>query len=154
MEFALIAPIFLVLLFATLEIAIIFFAGQVLQSITTNTARTIYTGQAQTAGYTQAQFKSYVCSQIPAAFFNCNNLFVNVTSFSSFNSMTISSPINSGSFVNNMQYSPGSPGDVVVVQLFYEWPQFVTGLGFNITNLSGSMYLLQATAAFRNEPAG
>ena len=150
-EFALVAPVFMALLFATLETGIIFFAGQVLQTITTNSARMIYTGQAQTAGYTQAQFQTYVCGQIPALF-NCNNVYVNVTSFTSFTGVTIGSQISNGTFVNNMQYNPGGPGDVVVVQLFYKWPQIVTGLGYNISNLSGNMYLLQATAAFRNEP--
>jgi hypothetical protein len=36
--------------------------------------------------------------------------------------------------------------------LFYQWPLFVTGLGYNIANLTGSKRLLSATAAFRNEP--
>jgi hypothetical protein len=40
----------------------------------------------------------------------------------------------------------------VVVRLFYQWPLIVTGLGFNIANLSGSKRLLTATAAFQNEP--
>ena len=43
-------------------------------------------------------------------------------------------------------------GDIVVVRLFYQWPLFVTGLGYNIANLNGSKRLLSATAAFRNEP--
>ena len=34
-----------------------------------------------------------------------------------------------------MQYSPGGAGDIVVVRLFYQWPLFVTGLGYNIANL-------------------
>jgi hypothetical protein len=51
-----------------------------------------------------------------------------------------------------MNYNPGSGGDIVVVRLFYQWPLFVTGLGLDITNLSGSKRLLSATAAFRNEP--
>ena len=51
-----------------------------------------------------------------------------------------------------MQYNPGGPGDIVVVRLFYQWPLFVTGLGYNISNLSGNQRLLAATAAFRNEP--
>jgi hypothetical protein len=59
---------------------------------------------------------------------------------------------NTGIFINNMQYSPGGPCDIVVVRLFYKWPLFVTGLGFNIANMSGSQRLLAATAAFRNEP--
>jgi hypothetical protein len=51
-----------------------------------------------------------------------------------------------------MNYNPGGHGDIVVVRLFYAWPLFVTGLGYNISNLSGSKRLLVATAAFRNEP--
>jgi hypothetical protein len=51
-----------------------------------------------------------------------------------------------------MQYNPGGPGDIVVVRMFYQWPQIVTGLGYNITNLAGNKRLLYATAAFRNEP--
>jgi hypothetical protein len=51
-----------------------------------------------------------------------------------------------------MQYTPGGPGYIVVVKLFYIWPLFVTGLGYNIANLSGSQRLLTATAVFKNEP--
>ena len=39
-----------------------------------------------------------------------------------------------------------------MVRVFYQWPLFVTGLGFNISNLTGSKRLLTATAAFQNEP--
>jgi Flp pilus assembly protein TadG len=151
-EFALVAPVFFALLFAIIETAIVFFAGQVLETITQNSARQILTGQAQTAGYSQAQFKTYVCSQIPALF-NCNNLYVDVESYTSFSNVTINSQIDANkNFINNMQYSPGNAGDIVVVRLFYQWPLFVTGLGYNIANLSGSMRLLTATAAFKNEP--
>jgi Flp pilus assembly protein TadG len=151
-EFALVAPVFFALLFAIIETGIIFFAGQVLETITQDSARMILTGQAQTAAYTQAQFQTFVCSQIPALF-TCSNLSIDVESYSSFSSVTINSQIDgSKNFINNMQYNPGGPGDIVVVRLFYPWPQIVTGLGYNITNLSGNKRLLVATAAFRNEP--
>ena len=151
-EFALVAPVFFALLFAIIETAIMFFASQVLETITQDSARMILTGQAQTAAYTQAHFKTYVCSQIPALF-TCSNVYVDVESYSAFSSVTINSQIDaSKNFINNMQYSPGGPGDIVVVRLFYQWPLFVTGLGYNISNLSGNQRLLAATAAFRNEP--
>jgi Flp pilus assembly protein TadG len=151
-EFALVAPVFFALLFAIIETGIIFFAGQVLETITQDSARMIMTGQAQTAAYTQAQFQTYVCSQIPALF-TCSNLSIDVESYSSFSSVTIANQIDgSKNFINNMQYNPGGPGAIVVVRLFYPWPQIVTGLGYNITNLSGNKRLLVATAAFRNEP--
>lgn len=151
-EFALVAPVFFALLFAIIETAIMFFASQVLETITQESARMILTGQAQTASYTQAQFKTYVCNQIPALF-NCANVYVDVESYPAFTSVTISNPIDgSNNFINNMQYSPGNPGDIVVVRVFYAWQLFVTGLGYNISNLSGNQRLLVATAAFRNEP--
>jgi len=57
-----------------------------------------------------------------------------------------------GNFINNMQYNPGGPGDIVVVRMFYPWQLFVTGLGYNIANMTGSQRLLYGTAAFQNEP--
>lgn len=152
-EFALVAPVFFALLFAIIETAIMFFASQVLETVTQNSARMILTGQAQTGSYTATQFKTYVCGQIPALF-DCNSLYVDVQSYStSFSSVAIDSHIDSaGNFNTSMGYSPGSAGDVVVVRLFYQWPLFVTGLGLNISNLAGSKRLLVATAAFKNEP--
>jgi Flp pilus assembly protein TadG len=151
-QFALVAPMFFALLFAIIETALMFFASQVLETITQNSARMILTGQAQTAAYSQSQFQTYVCSQIPALF-SCSGVFVDVESYSSFNAIAINSQIDgSGNFINNMQYNPGGPGDIVVVRLFYEWPIFVTTLGYNISNMSGSKRLLVATAAFQNEP--
>jgi Flp pilus assembly protein TadG len=163
-EFALVAPVFFALLFAIIETAIMFFATQVLETMTQDSARMILTGQAQSGGVTvcqvagqgapctQATFMSYVCSQIPALF-SCANLYADVESYSAFTNVAINSQIDSGgNFINNMQYNPGGPGDIVVVRLFYQWPLFVTGLGYNISNLAGSKRLLVATAAFRNEP--
>ena len=152
-EFAMVAAPFLALVFAIMETAMVFFAGQVLETIAQNSARMVFTGQAQNGGYKPADFQTYVCGQIPALF-TCGNVYVDVQSFTSFSNVTLNSQIDgANNFVsNNLHYSPGGPGDIVVVRLFYQWPLFVTGLGYNIANLSGSQRLLTATAAFRNEP--
>src|SRR3954468_826064 len=71
-EFALVAPIFFALLFAIIETAIVFFAGQVLETVTQDSARMIMTGQAQNAAFSQSQFKSYVCGKI-GILFDCAN---------------------------------------------------------------------------------
>ena len=152
-EFALVAPIFFALLFAILETGIVFFAGQVLESVTQDSARTIMTGQTQTAALTQAQYKTNVCSRISVLFDCPGGIYVDVRSYSAFASVDVTAPIDAnGNFLNNMQYSPGGPGDIVVVRLFYQWPLIVTGLGYNIANLNNSKRLLTATAAFKNEP--
>ena len=54
---------FFVLLFAIIETAIVFFASQVLETITQDSARLILTGQVQTGGNTQAHSRTSVCSQ-------------------------------------------------------------------------------------------
>jgi Flp pilus assembly protein TadG len=152
-EFALVAPIFFALLFAIIETAIVFFASQVLETVTQDSARMIMTGQAQNAGFSQSQFKTYVCGKINVLFDCANGIYVDVKSYPAFSGVSISDPIDtSKNFVPPNNYSPGGPGDIVVVRLFYQWPLFVTGLGYNIANLSGSKRLLTATAAFRNEP--
>ena len=158
-EFALVAPVFFALLFAIIETAIMFFASQVLETITQDSARVLMTGQAQTgqvgtcadpvtgapAPCTQATFKNYVCSQIPALF-SCNGangIFVDVESYPPFTNVVINNQIDaSGNFINNMQYNPGGACAIVVVRLFYQWPLFVTGLGYNIANMSGNKRLL------------
>lgn len=152
-EFALVAPVFFALLFAIIETGIVFFAGQVLETVTQDSARMIMTGQAQTGGYTQSQFKTYVCGKISVLFDCANGIYVDVQSYPVFSGVSINDPIDgSKNFVPPNNYSPGGPGDIVVVRLFYQWPLIVTGLGYNIANLSGSKRLLTATAAFRNEP--
>jgi Flp pilus assembly protein TadG len=152
-EFALVTPVFFALLFAIIETGLMFFASQTLETINQNSARQIFTGQAQSASFTQTQFANYVCSQVPALF-SCPNIYIDVQNYkSSFANITISSQIDGNSnFINNMQYNPGGPCDVVVVRLFYQWPLFVTGLGYDISNLTGHKRLLSATAAFKNEP--
>jgi len=152
-EFALVAPIFFGLLFAIIEVAMVFFASQLLETATQDSARQIMTGQAQTAAFTQAQFKNLVCSKVDTLFDCVNGISIDVQSYSAFGSVNIADPIDaSKNFVPPNNYQPGGPGDIVVVRVFYQWPLFVTGLGFNVGNLSGSKRLLTATAAFQNEP--
>ena len=86
--------------------------------------------------------------------FDCvNGVSIDVQSYKAFASVNVVDPIDaSKNFVPPNNYLPGGAGDVVVVRLFYNWPLYVTGLGFNIANIGGSQRLLTATAAFQNEP--
>ena len=152
-EFGLVVAPFLALVFAIMETAIIFFSGQALETAVADSARLIMTGQAQTQGFNQAQFKNAVCGKIYGLFDCQNGVSVDVKTFSSFANVTMQSPIDAnGNFVNNFSYSPGGPGDIVVVRLFYQWPVYVSLMGFNLQNVSGGKRLLVATSAFRNEP--
>lgn len=152
-EFAMVAPLFFGLLFAIIETAMVFFAGQVLETVTQDSARAIMTGQTQTAATTQAQFKTEVCGRIVALFDCVNGIYVDVRSYPSFGTVTIPNQIDAGkNFVNDMKFCPGKPDEIVVVRVFYQWPLFVTSLGYNLADLAGSKRLLTATATFKNEP--
>jgi Flp pilus assembly protein TadG len=160
-EFALIAVPFMALLFAILETALVFFAGQTLEAATADSARLVLTGQAQTGtspttgnvGYSQADFKNAVCARIASIFDCTGNIYVSVKSYSTFAQVDTSSPVTNGVFdTTKMQYSPGTAGDIVIVQVFYQWPIYVSLLDSNLSSLNGSKRLLVATAVFRNEP--
>jgi Flp pilus assembly protein TadG len=156
LQFALVAPVFFALLIAIIETAIVFFASQLLETYTQEAARLVLTGQAQNGTYnSQAlflkNFQNNVCSNI---LFNCSSISIDVKNYDSFGLIAITSQINSsGNFdTSTLTYCPGNAGRIVVVRLFYQWPLFVTGLGYNIANLTGNQRLLQATAVFQNEP--
>jgi hypothetical protein len=110
------------------------------------------TGQAQNSSFTQAQFKNAVCAKLTIMFDCVNGISIDVQSYKAFSSVNVADPIVAGNFVPPNNYLPGGPGDIVVVRLFYKWPLFVTGLGFNVANIGLNQRLLTATAAFQNEP--
>jgi Flp pilus assembly protein TadG len=152
-EFGLVAAPFLALVFAIIETAVVFFAGQALETAVADSSRLILTGQAQGQNFDVSAFKNAVCNKIYGLFDCQNGVYVDVRTFSSFASVTMPSPIDAqGNFQSNFSYQPGGPGDIVVVRLFYQYPVYVSLLGFNLSNISGGKRLLAATAAFRNEP--
>ena len=148
-EFGLVAAPFLALVFAIMETAVVFFAGQALETAVADSSRLIMTGQAQTQGLNASGFKSAVCAKIYGLFDCANGVHIDVKKYTEFNSVDLTPPLDSsGNFQNNQTYTPGCPGDIVVVRLFYKWPIYVSLL----QNMSGNNRLLIATAAFRNEP--
>jgi Flp pilus assembly protein TadG len=154
-EFGLILLPFLALMFGIMETALVFFADQTLETAVADSARLIMTGQAQTQNLTAATFKNAVCARI-YGLFNCQSgVYVNVQTYSSFGSITYTPPLDSNGNLQttNFVYQPGGPGDIVVVQLFYQWPIYVSLMNLSrLSNMSGNNRLLVATAAFRNEP--
>jgi Flp pilus assembly protein TadG len=155
LEFGIVAAPFLALLVALFQTAMVFFASRVLDEIVANASRYVMTGQAQTSGMTQAGFANYVCGQT-LALFNCQNFMINVQNYGSFSLISTATPAlnfdGSGNVTNNWAWSPGSPGDVVVVQVMYQWPVILGPLGFNLSNLANGNRLLVSTSVFKNEP--
>ena len=141
----------------SMETAIVFYAGQVLETAAAESSRLIMTGQAQTQGYTQAKFKEAVCTKV-YALFDCNGKFyVDVKSYTTFAEVNVGKPVVDGSGnvqAGDFDFKPGCPGNIVVVRLVYQWPVYVSLLGLNLSDTGGSTRLLMSTVAFRNEPYG
>lgn len=152
-EFGLLAAPFVALCFAIMQTALIFFAGQALESAAATASRYILTGQAQTQGWTAAQFKQQVCAAI-TGIFNCQNgVYVDVETYASFAAANLGMPVSNGSLnSSSLGYNPGGPGDIVVVRLYYQYPVYMNLLSFNLSDLNGGYNLLAATAVFKNEP--
>jgi Flp pilus assembly protein TadG len=154
-EFGLVAAPFVAMLFAIIETAMVFFAGQTLETAAADSARLVMTGQAQTQGYDQAKFKTAVCSKVYGLFDCQGGLYVDVktyTSFAGINNSQLPLDANGNLQTGSFGYQPGGPGDIVVVRLMYQWPVYVSLLGLNLSDMSGGKRLLMSTVAFRNEP--
>ena len=152
-EFAIVAAPFLALMFAILETGLVFFAGQTLETVASDSARLILTGQAQNQGMSQSQFNAAVCAKV-AAMFDCTKMMLDVQTYSNFSSANTSLPVDSNGNVqtSTFGFNPGGSGDIVVMRLMYPWPTFMSLLGFSLSNMSGQKRLLMATVSFRNEP--
>jgi len=156
-EFALVAIPFFACMFAIIEIALIFFAGQVLETAVGDASRMILTGQAQTASFSANDFKNKICSTAVQTLFNCTNIFIDVRTSSSFATVNLSAPVNSTTHVvdtSGFTYQPGQACSIVIVRVVYEWPTFVRHLGLDMATLADGNHLLMSTTAFRNEPYG
>ncbi len=154
-EFALVAAPFLALTFAILETAFVFFAQQTLEATASDAARLVMTGQAQTAGYAQGDFKTAVCARVYGLFDCAGGMTVDVKTYTTFGTVNNTPPVTNGVFdTTKAGYVPGGPGCIVVVTLYYQWPIYVSMYNTGLSNLSGNKRLLVATSVFRNEPYG
>lgn len=153
-EYALVGPAFIALIVAIFQTTFTFIAGQGLETATEASARLLMTGQAQSASYTAAQFKTAACATLPP-YLSCSNLYIDVTTASSFSSATLAAPTitydSSGNVTNGFSYTPGSSGAIVVVRFFYLWPTLTGPLGFSLVTTGKNQHLLVATALMKAE---
>ncbi len=154
-EFALLITPLMLLILASLQLSIIFFAGQVLQSAAIASGRQLMTGAAQNSGMTQAQFQTLVCNNAPILF-SCSNIMVDVESASAYSSISTAPPTlnynTNGNVTNTWSYNPGGGGNIVILRVMYLWPVVGGPVALSLANQPNNNYLLVATSVFKNEP--
>jgi len=152
-EFALIAPAFFAVLIAIFQTAIYLYAQSVLQTAADQAGRYFMTGQAQNGSWSASTLQTQICPMIKALF-TCSNVIVVVQNSASFASANTSAPqlYSNGQPVTSFAYNPGTPGEIMVVQLVYELPVVSGPLGFVLSNLPNSAAEIMGVTAFRVEP--
>jgi Flp pilus assembly protein TadG len=155
-EFALVYPIFIAVVLATLQAASIFLVKAFFESAAEEAARVVLTNQ--TESLTAAQFKTEVCNQL-TALFTCSQVIVeleplpagttNLTSLLpqfNTNGTLVSTP------TVDVGAGAGSSGTDMLLVVMYPWPVYGGPLGLNLANLGNGQMLMASTQVFRIEP--
>lgn len=163
-EFAFVALPFLTLLFAVLELGLVFLVSTTLQNAADAAGRKIRTGELQNSGGTRATFKSAICADMAWLGSDCaNNLKVEVQKYANFDAMMntdaagnkyVRGPTITNGEVQDGAWEPGGAEDIILVRAYYTWTLFTPLLNSGLPNLGDNKRLISTTVTFRNEPWG
>ncbi len=154
-EFAIVGSLFLLLLLAIFELGYMVFVQSVLDSSARTAAREIRTGQAQGTGNAQTDFQTVLCAEV-SSIIGCSNMIYQVQKFANWsatqtaiNTAPARDPVTGKLIV--APFSAGTCGDIVAVQVMYDYKFFTMWIGQLLGNSSQST-LLMSTVVFQNEP--
>jgi Flp pilus assembly protein TadG len=154
-EFALVALPFCFMIFAILEVALIFTLDSVLENAAIDTGRLVRTGQASAQGMTAAQFKADLCSRMSVFSDDCaTQATIDVRVIPQFNVAPPDPLAGEGFNPAGLGYTNGNPGNLVLVRVWYQHPLLTSFLSQGLSQVGDRTAVLTATTAFRNEPAG
>jgi Flp pilus assembly protein TadG len=156
-EFALVFPIFIGVVLATLQAGSIFLAKAFFESGAEAAARVVLTNQT-TGTMTAAQFKTEICNQL-TALFNCGQVTVELEPVPA-GTTTISAMLPTFDSRGNVVGTPtvdvgansGAAGTDMLLVVMYPWPVYGGPLGLNFSNLGSGKMLMTSTQVFRIEP--
>ena len=156
-EFALLALPFFALIFAILELALIFFTASVLSHAVTDTGRLLRVGAMQGCKGGE-DFKKLVCKSMNNLMGCEQNLRVDVESDPSFQAVTFTEPPkpddkNPDQPVADGNWTDTTAGDPVIVRATFYYPLILPGGMTRLETVKGSgRHVMSASTAFRNEP--
>lgn len=144
---------FCLMMFAILELGLVFVTDSVLENATIETGRLVRTGQASAQGMTATQFKAAVCARMSVFSADCTSrATVDVRVIPQF-ATTPPDPMQGGTFSDaGLTYSNGQPGSLMLVRVWYRQPLLTTFMSQGLSRLRDGTIRMTATTAFRNEP--
>jgi Flp pilus assembly protein TadG len=158
-EFAMIAPLFFLMLGVMLETGLMMFTEYVLQASVQEASRKVRTGQAQSAALTAGQFKTEIC-KMAKIIINCEGkVTVYMRAEANFTTLAASSPaattigVKVDGTTDPTTFMCGAPSQAVAVIATYDWqfaiPYFMQ---YFSTFGDGKFRRLAGFSMFRNEP--
>ncbi|WP_269714712.1 TadE/TadG family type IV pilus assembly protein [Caulobacter sp. NIBR2454] len=152
-EFGLVALPFTLLVFAIVELGLVFMASTTLHNALDAASRRVRTGEVQSAGQSAAAFKASVCEEMTWLSSRCDDLYLDVRTYASFAGMTPTNPVVDGDIdPEAMSFQPGGGGAIVLVRGYFRWRLITPLLNESLINLAGGQRMIMAGSAFRNEP--
>jgi TadE-like protein len=155
-EFAMVAPWFLMLLFGIIGVGLYFFTTFSLENAVDQAARLIRTGQAQESGMTREQFKQKVCENAPQYVDCAGKMRVNVVSSGDPSTLAPPSCIDAGALMPEASsaYSTGGAGTYVIVTVCYEFELAGKIPFLHLGDMGNGSAMIQAATTFKSEPYG
>ena len=156
-EFALVAPPFLALMFSTFEVGWFYFATSQIDAAAIESARTIRTGQVQKAGLTKEQFFAQVCPKV-AAFGDCDDILtVEVDTFASFQALAADTSAvvcsnDEPQEIEALAYNPGGENAIVRLRVCLLYKTINPTIGVNVSETADGKRRVYSTYILRNEP--
>lgn len=145
-EFGLLALPFLFIVFATLEIALLFMGELSLDSAVDRVGREVRTGQLDTDDMTADKFRKRICDNM-TGLLDCAKLKIDLRAYSAYGDIDPAAPAN-GDY-SSFKFERGGPGKIMALRVYYAWPVFTDIMRSSLSGKSG--FLLASVAAFRTE---
>ena len=151
-EFAILILPFMVVIFAIVEISIMFFIDSGLDAALHKAVRQVRVGTAKTGAWDLAKFKTTVCGELSYSFSCAANLKVRMVVVTNMASVSKITPIVNGVLTVTEDFSIGDSGDYVLVQAYLTWDPVLKLYTFAGGRLNNGKYVLGAAELFKNEP--
>ena len=159
-EFALVGPPFLMLLFGIFTVGLFFFTTFAIENAVETASRQIRTGAFQQAAYANpaATFKTLVCQAMPDFIGGSCQLEVHVASYASYAAIgSLPSCTDGAGNLGASSVAAGQQNAIIVAWVCYKWqisqiaPKLVT-TSLNLADQPDGSRLIQATTTFQVEP--
>ncbi|WP_411817187.1 TadE/TadG family type IV pilus assembly protein [Hyphococcus sp. DH-69] len=159
-EFAMIMPLFLAILFSIFEAGWFYFVSTSVQQANANAARLIRTGQAQSGALSKDAFFKEICDVVDA-FGSCEEkLTIDIAKYDNFAQLAadVSEPVcrdKDDPTIEGAQFGSNDYGhgeEIIRVRVCFLYKPMTPALGLNLAKTKHGDRKLVSVSIFRNEP--